>query len=115
MRFSGDVTTIQPKITAWPSPSLTLLRPCVLGATPLKFFYPAFPAWVGPNASFMAAPMERQHDALSWLGSPSKMTVTQLPRTLWADENYPKMREARLTLLDLQASVTELKKICAQP
>jgi hypothetical protein len=43
------------------------------------------------------------------------MTVTQLPRTLCADENYPKMREARLTLLGLQASVTELKKICAQP
>ena len=77
----------------WRVPSIALLGGTTLGAAPFATVYDLN----GPE--FLNVRMQDQFDALLYLGPPSSMTRSELPRSRCADERYMKMRLARMALL----------------
>jgi hypothetical protein len=89
----ADATKIQDGVGAWPVPSLALLRGTVTGTKPLALFYPLPPA---PGWSQLR--LQDQFDAMLYLGPAGAMTMSHLPDSLCADQDYVKMRLARMAL-----------------
>jgi hypothetical protein len=85
-----ELEQMQRDIASWPIPSLTRVRGTRLGT--LSFYYFAGMETDPPTR------MEEQYDAVLYLGPISSITMSQLPRTLCIDEDYVKMRLARLSL-----------------
>ena len=90
---NADLTGFQPEVATWRVPSIALLEGTTLGAAPFRTLYNLN----GPE--FMNVRMQDQFDALLYLGPPSSMTLSELPRSRCADEKYMKMRLARMALL----------------
>lgn len=91
-RFS-DPTMTQAGVGAWPVPSLAILRGTVTGAKPFALFFQLPPA---PGWSHLR--LEDEFDAVLYLGPASTMTMSRLPASLCADQDYVKMRLARMAL-----------------
>lgn len=104
-----DLKTLQPDVTSWPRPSLTMLRGTNLGAAIFE-----------PGPQRRPVRMEEQFDALLYLGPPSAMTIIQLSPPLCSDPAYMEMRLSRLSLVPPPpgAPITpadRLKEYCAHP
>ncbi|PYR56405.1 MAG: hypothetical protein DMF91_21960 [Acidobacteria bacterium] len=100
---TSDLTKLQADIASWPTPSMTLLRGTVLGATDFAFYY--------PTSRDPARPMEDKFDALLYLGPPSTMSQARLSPTLCADRAYMEMRLGRMALVGVPTD--SLKRYCA--
>jgi len=94
----GPFVELQPEASTWPIPSLATIRDTALGAKPLASFFqlPPAPGW-------NTLRMEDQFDALLHLGAPRALTMSKLSPVLCADQEYVKMRLARLALSVPQA------------
>jgi hypothetical protein len=57
----------------------------------------------------------KKFDALLYLGAPSTITMSRLPRARCADERYMTMRLGRMELAGMQAAVARLNQYCAAP
>jgi hypothetical protein len=90
---NADLTRLQAEVANWRVPSIALLDGTTLGAAPFATVYDLN----GPE--FLNVRMQDQFDALLYLGPPSSMTRSELPRSRCADERYMKMRLARMALL----------------
>jgi hypothetical protein len=89
--FLTDLSSVQPGISSWPTPSLALLSGTLIGAENFQRLF-GFP---GTNS---VVRYEDQVDAVLYLGAPSAMTTSRLPAPLCADERYVSMRLARMAL-----------------
>ncbi|HEU4926920.1 MAG TPA: hypothetical protein VFT24_07720 [Vicinamibacterales bacterium] len=85
-----ELERMQKDISSWPIPSLTMVRGTRLGALDFKYF-----------AGMETDPpttMEEQYDAVLYLGPVSSITFSELPAALCADDEYKRMRLARMAL-----------------
>lgn len=103
-----DLQTVHPAVTAWPVPSLSMLRGTAMGA--------AAPA----GARNPEVRMEDQFNAVLYLGPMSAMTKVRLDRALCADREYMDMRLGRLRMVPLppgarNVPADRLKEYCANP
>jgi hypothetical protein len=99
-----DLQEAQPSVSSWPKPSLTILRGTLLGAKDFAVYYP-FALYVkDKNGKFVAQKatrplrMEEQFDAVLYVGPKSSITYSSLSPELCRDQDYVKMRAARLEL-----------------
>lgn len=98
----------QRNIASWPIPSLTIVRGTTLGTLDFKYFS-------GMETS-PPTRMEKQFDAVLYLGPPSSITFPVESTTQCADPEYTKMRLTRLMLAPAGAAgsdVARFKKRCA--
>jgi hypothetical protein len=119
-----DLSTLQPDVTSWRAPALTILRGTTLGAADVTAYLPVeVPRFAnilgGPDFSsplprdrWRAFSMENQFDALLYLGPPSAITMSRLPVALCKDSAYLNMRLQRLTIAGLTRQVDQLKRFC---
>jgi hypothetical protein len=99
-----DLEEVQPSVSSWAKPSLTILRGTSLGAKDFAVYYP-FALYVkDKNGKFVAQKatrplrMEEQFDAVLYVGPKSSITYSSLSPELCRDQDYVKMRAARLEL-----------------
>ena len=117
--FTGlgtDLPTLQPDITTWKKPSLTLIKNTPLGTAPFTFYYPKESGMMmrpGPNGPIMVdlgeaigGVMQDQFDAVLYLGPKSEITYGELPKSLCMDPEYVEMRAARLSAMRLPGAPT---------
>lgn len=86
-----DPGALQPSISGWRKPSLTLLQGNVLGSADFSAFFPM-------EKEPWSIRMEEQFDALLYVGRPSEISHATLGPELCADPAYRKMRTQRLAL-----------------
>ena len=100
-----DISTVQADAVTWRRPSLALIRATSLGlASSVGYFSQSLPVIRGRGGVEeklqldLAAvpPMQEVVDAMLYLGPPSSITHSRLPRELCADPIYFKMRVERL-------------------
>lgn len=99
-----DLQSVQPSVSSWPNPSLTILRGTSLGAPDFTVYFP-FPVYkFGKDGKMVAQKptrslrMEEQFDAILYVGPRSSITYSSLSPELCRDQAYIKMREARMAL-----------------
>src|SRR5579862_3824027 len=107
--LGADLSTLQPDITTWKKPSLTLIKNTPLGTAPFTFYYPKDSGMTmrpGPNGPIMVdlgeaigGVMQEQFDAVLYLGPKSEITYAGLSKSLCADPEYVEMRAARLSAM----------------
>jgi len=106
----ADLTKFQPDAANWHPPSIVLLKDTMLGAAPFGAVY----GLNGPE--FQHVRMQDQFDALLYLGPPSSITLSELSRSRCTDENYMKMRLARMALVPWgEYEINGLKAFCGRP
>jgi hypothetical protein len=120
---AGDLQALQPDVTAWPKPSLAMIRGTTFGAADFTSYYGFESDRVASQGgSFVPIPrdqwrtlrMEDQVDAVLYLGSPSEISFRALSPALCADTDYVKMRLARFALVGLpQAAADRFQQFCA--
>jgi hypothetical protein len=115
---SADLTRVEPGVARWPVPSLALLEGTRLGAEPLGPYYDVRAgADVPPEVreqEWFKTPMERQFDALLYLGPPESITLAPVSREGCTDAAYMKMRLGRMALVPWGGQQIErLKDACA--
>jgi hypothetical protein len=96
---------LQRGIASWPAPSLTLMRGTRLGTLDFKYF-----------AGMETDPpsrMEDQFDAILYLGPVSSITVSRLSNTLCVDDDYVKMRQARMAFGPGGEDLAGFRRQCA--
>jgi len=103
-----DLTTLQPDICSWQTPSLVLVRGTPLGEASFRSYYPHAmftkqdDTMVEIYVDSVRSPvMEEQFDAILYLGPPSALTWSQVSPALAADPEYVKMRSDRLAWVGL--------------
>jgi hypothetical protein len=107
--LGADLSTLQPDITTWKKPSLTLIKNTPLGTAPFTFYEPKDSDMTmrpGPNGPIMVdlgeaigGEMQEQFDAVLYLGPKSEITYAGLSKSLCADPEYVEMRAARLSAM----------------
>jgi hypothetical protein len=100
-----DLERLQPDIASWPAPSLTLVRGTRLGTLDFKYF-----------AGMETDPpsrMEDQFDAILYLGPVSSITLSKLSNTLCVDDDYVKMRQARMAFGPGGEDLASFRRQCA--
>ena len=107
--LGADLSTLQPDITTWKKPSLTLIKNTPLGTAPFTFYLPKDSDMTmrpGPNGPIMVdlgeaigGEMQEQFDAVLYLGPKSEITYAGLSKSLCADPEYVEMRAARLSAM----------------
>lgn len=125
-----DVRPVDGGAATWPVPTLIPLRGSTLGAADFTFFYPAkiprFRLKAGisrmtspadttlvPPAEWRSFAMERNFDALLYLGHPSTITISQLSPTVCSDRTYLDQRLHRMALGgSSQGEIDRLKTHC---
>jgi hypothetical protein len=117
-----DLKALQPSVSSWPNPSLTILRGTSLGAQDFTVYFP-FPVFKFDKSGKMAAQkptrslrMEEQVDAVLYVGPKSSITYSSLSPALCRDQAYVKMREARMQLFSPPGSdgSAAFKKECEE-
>jgi hypothetical protein len=104
---NADLTKFQSDIAQWQAPVVALLKGTVLGAAPFGAVY----EMNGPE--FKSVRLEDQFDALLYLGSPASITFSKLNKARCEDENYMKMRLARMALVPWgQYEINGLNEYC---
>lgn len=127
------LTQLQPDVSAWPIPSLAMVRDTVLGAPDFANYYPAdrYPMAANrmevrdgqilgrvPRDQWRSLRMEDQFDAVLYLGPRSSMTVPQgrPSAAVCADPTFLQKRLARVALIGMpQVEVDRLKQLCSEP
>jgi len=99
-----DLQAAQPNVSAWPNPSLAILKGTSLGAQDFAFYYP-LPVFIkdkdgkiNPCKATRPLRMEDQVDAILYVGPKSSITYSSLSPELCGDQAYVKMRNARRQL-----------------
>ena len=88
-------------------PTIAVLRGTTLGKADYTSFYPDM------TREPVALPMEEKFDAILYLGPPSAMTTSALPRALCSDAGYMETRLVRLALIPgAQSQSDELTTYC---
>src|ERR1700761_9111679 len=105
--LGADLSTLQPDITTWKKPSLTLIKNTPLGTAPFTFYLPKDSGMTmrpGPNGPIMVdlgeaigGVMQEQFDAVLYLGPKNEITYAGLSKSLCSDPEYVEMRAARLS------------------
>jgi hypothetical protein len=127
------LTQLQPDVSAWPIPSLTMVRDTVLGAPDFVNYYPVgrYPMAANrmevrngkilgpvPPDQWRSLKMEDQFDAVLYLGPRSSITVPQSRPSadVCADPALLEKRLARAALIGMpQVEVDRLKQLCSEP
>jgi hypothetical protein len=108
---TADLTILQQDVASWPVPSLTMLRGTVLGAPGRSFYQDKI-----PSETTSALRLEDHFDALLYLGSPSAITISEVPPTRCSNAGYFKMRMQRMGVLPpgpiRQSLIDRLKELC---
>jgi len=99
-----ELERMQPDIASWPVPSLTVVRGTRLGTLDFKYF--------GGLETEPPSRMEEQFDAVLYLGPVSSITFSQLPVALCADQDYTRMRLARMSFAPSGVDLAEFRKQC---
>jgi hypothetical protein len=86
----GRAIALQPEIASWPAPTLAAIHGTTLDAKEFEYY-----------------------DALLWLGAPSTLTFSRLPRTLCEDASYLAMRRARMASQGAERQQEELDRECS--
>ena len=86
-----NLADLEPSVGSWPRPSLTLVKGTVLGQADIRDFY-------GIGGGAPAGPLEKQFDAILYLGPPSSLTESHLAPELCSDRQYLDMRLPRLRM-----------------
>ncbi len=104
-----DLDRAQASVSAWPRPSLSMLRGTMLGSATVTDVMPLYRQdWLGR--------MEDQFDALLYLGPRASITYSRFPTTLCGDSSYLRMRFERMALFPvLSNEIARLKRICQLP
>jgi hypothetical protein len=106
----ADLGKFEPSVANWHVPSIVLLKDTTLGAAPFGAVYDLN----GPE--FQNVRMHDQFDALLYLGPPSSITFSELSKSRCADENYMRMRLARMALVPWgKYEIDGLKAFCDRP
>jgi hypothetical protein len=123
-------TELQPDVSAWPIPSLAMVRDTVLGAPDFVTYYPVdrYPMAANrmevrdgkivgavPRDQWRSLKMEDQFDAVLYLGPRSSITVPQIRPSAAAcsDPAVLETRLARAALIGMpQVEVDRLKQLC---
>ena len=122
MPTATPLRTLQPDAAFWPVPSIALLRGTVLGlADATAYFAPAAMMREGKPAAAVQPQrplprMEDQFDALLYIGEPSSITMSPVPRERCTDTAYLEMRMRRLALVPPALSkiqTDQFKRECA--
>jgi hypothetical protein len=116
-----DLSTLQPDIASWPTPSLALTRGTVLGASDFAIHFPAAGRVALRDGKPVPAPrdewrelrLEAQFDAVLHFGTPSSITVAPIPPALCRDAAYMKMRRDRLEEAGPPVELKQLLEYCA--
>lgn len=117
-----DLRTLQPDVARWPIPSLALTAGTVLGAADYAIYAAGAPPRVAivdgtmvpvPREQWRVWPMERQFDAVLYLGPPSSITYSELAPALCADPGYMAMRLGRLAEAGPPGEAARLTAYCA--
>jgi hypothetical protein len=117
-----DLQAVQPSVSSWLNPSLTILRGTLLGAQDFTVYFP-FPVYRFDKSGKMVAQkptrhlrMEEQFDAILYFGPKSSITYSSLSPELCRDQAYRKMREARIELFSPPGSAgsAAFKKACEE-
>jgi hypothetical protein len=101
----ANLEIFQSDVVTWPRPSLAIVRGTTLGIIPFRSYLPEGPLGVGPDGKplpeppALTRPMEQKFDAVLYLGPPSMMTYSRLPRELCADAAYVRMRRERMAMM----------------
>jgi hypothetical protein len=95
---------MQRDVASWPVPSLTVVRGTRLGTLDFKYF--------GGVETAPPSRMEEQFDAVLYLGPVSSITFSELPAALCADDDYTRMRLARVSFAPSGVDVAEFRKQC---
>ena len=105
----ADLTTFQPDVANWHAPSIALLKERRL----VRLRFGTVYGLNGPE--FRNVRMQDQFDALLYLGPPSSITFAELSRSRCTDENYMKMRLARMALVPWgQYEINGLNAFCGR-
>ena len=99
-----ELERMQPDIASWPVPSLTVVRGTRLGTLDFKYF--------GGLETEPPSRMEEQFDAVLYLGPVSSITFSQLPVALCADQDYTRMRLARMSFAPSRVDLAAFRKQC---
>jgi hypothetical protein len=118
-----NLANLQPNVTSWPAPSLSVMRGTTLGAADFASYFPSGNRRVVirsgevmatvPPEQWLVVKMEDQFDAVLYLGAPSTITYSQLSRSLCLDPDYMKMRLGRIELEGPRFLADELRKYCS--
>jgi hypothetical protein len=100
-----DLADLQPNVRDWPTPSFALVGGTALGAAGITTFYQAGLAPPGP--------LERQFDAVLYLGAPSTLTEARIAPELCSDQEYLAMRLPRLRMAAANAGAGWLEEFTA--
>jgi hypothetical protein len=120
---SADLVSLQPDVSSWPRPTLTLLQGTVLGAADFAFYYPAPVVRLTrrdgrmtplPREEWRELPTAEQFDALLYLGPPSSITFASIAMSRCNDPDYMRMRSERLAIMgNSPGELERLKQACA--
>jgi hypothetical protein len=104
---AAELSKMQPDVTTWPTPSLTLVRDTTLGQVGLS-------EYLGPNAGDVSpewlAPMQDQFDAVLYLGPLASLKLTRPPAWPCAEPALPE--RLRRLALRAPALADRIKQTC---
>ncbi|OJU13082.1 MAG: hypothetical protein BGN86_07690 [Caulobacterales bacterium 68-7] len=121
-RYGEDLTALQPDITGWPRPSLSVIKDTTLGLAPFNFYQPMGSGMMIVNGvrTLLGGDspwtMQDQFDAVLYLGPKSDITYSKLSASLCSDPEYVAMRAGRmgdLKTLDGRLVSDDFKAQCA--
>jgi hypothetical protein len=100
-----DLDRERPEVSAWPAPSLVLLRGTDMGAAPVSYDGPRVSVQGGQivqisRDQWRNMRMEDQYDAMLYLGPRAAWSDVMVSPALCADPRYVAMRTARMALTE---------------
>lgn len=118
-----DLSPLQPDIAGWVAPRLIRVAGTPLGLASYRFYYPhdiyirrADNTWEQVSSDPARSPlMQDQFDAILYIGPESSITYSKLTATQCADQEYMRMRLARMRITNApnpEAQGAELKASC---
>jgi hypothetical protein len=118
----SDLAKIQPDVSSWQTPAVSVVKGTILGAAPASAYLSAprryRPAGDKitevPRPEWKEISAEQQLDAVLYLGPSSTLVQAVLSPELCADKDYMAMRVGRMKLIGMPPAVGEtLQKDCA--
>lgn len=121
----SDLTALQPDISTWSAPKLTVLEGTPLGQASFLFYYPddiyirrPDNTWEQVKADPKRSPlMQDQFDAILYLGPAKSITYSTLTRSACTDQEYLQMRIGRMKIsagTNAASAGKELQEYCSK-
>jgi hypothetical protein len=120
-----DMSALQPDVTTWTPPKLTVLAGTPLGLASFLFYYPndiyirrPDNTWEQVKADPKRSPlMQDQFDAILYIGPKSSITYGKLTKSTCADQEYMRMRTGRMKIQagpNADSAGAELQEYCSK-